>query len=315
MSTDRPLHSPSPGARAVTIIGAAGGFGRLFGRRLAGTAILSQVDVAQPAAGSPPLLHPDHHWPAIAAALAQSDIALFCTSEEVLSAILPRYIPALKPGALIVDICSVKRRIVAQVAEHIRATTLTHLSIHPMFGPHVGFKDQNVVCITPSAPSPAHPFKHTPAAAFLLTLLADQGARIHWMTAEHHDRGVIATQVFCHSALMSLGLAVQSTGLTPENLRALQTPNSRVLFALLAHLAANDPDLYFNIQSNSDPDTRRQLSTAAAKLAQSIDTSDRHGFTEMFTSISRWFGEDRAGFEAAAKGILSSLPTPARKQP
>lgn len=82
----------------------------------------------------------------------------------------------LAPGQLVIDICSCKKDIAAVISQ----TGATHLSVHPMNGPHTPWSQQKWVMV---GEPPAHPL-----ADWFLALLQEKNVLFHAVqSAEEHD--------------------------------------------------------------------------------------------------------------------------------
>lgn len=273
--------------RRIVIIGASGGFGALFTDLLAEEAQLTGVDSCVKPSQAGTVLHPDADRVRVDEALAGADMVLFCMSVEDLIGNIDRYLASVRQDTLIIDICSTKQALFAQLAEHEVYRRVRHLSIHPMFGPSAGFQGQNVVCVSLPVGEDA---------AWFRSLLRQWGALVHELGPKEHDLATTATQALCHAAIMSYGLAVAGLGISIETLAAVQTPNSRTLLALAARLSHANPDLYMSIQRAAQESSRDDLAEAASRVAQQVNEDDLVGFAENFSVLTSWYKDQLPAF-------------------
>jgi prephenate dehydrogenase len=277
----------------IVVVGACGAFGRCFSELLNEHSHVTRVDIKDDIAGDEShVLHPERDREDVASATGRADIILFCMSVTDLLGTVGPYLDWARDNALIMDICSTKVDLIAGLAKCKGYSRVDHLSIHPMFGPTTDFTDQNVVCAT----SPSNEF-----VPWFRSRLESWGANVHDLSAEDHDLAVTATQVLCHAAIMSYGLAIAGLGLSPESLAAVETPNSRVLLSLVSRISRGNPELFRSIQMSADPANRRRLADAAMQFADQLEGDDPAPFAAIFSTVSAWFGDKLDSYGELAK--------------
>ena len=135
----------------AVIVGSNGGFGVLLSQHLA----LESIRVAGIDINPAPSSHGSYSDYVCAdvtnldqnarALLRNSDCIILCLPEGVAIQAFLSLVDALAPRSLLLDILSVKMPIVRLMRESRKDVEL--ISIHPMFGPAVGFQSQNVVVV------------------------------------------------------------------------------------------------------------------------------------------------------------------------
>ena len=129
----------------------------------------------------------------LAKALDGADLIVLCTPIQRILSLLEEVGRCAAPGALITDVGSTKRRIVARAAAHLRPD-LHFVGGHPMAGSEKAgvtaadpFLFQNAIYIlVPGAAVPA------PLYEALVQLLKEVGAKVLELDAESHDEVVAA---------------------------------------------------------------------------------------------------------------------------
>ena len=277
--------------RAV-ILGAAGGFGRLFGvllrqegisllrADLAGTDDMPPEDATQPSAR-------------LVEELGRCDTLILCLPE---TAQMPAYLDLcerLPPGAIVIDTLSVKAG-VAALARRGRHD-LELLSLEPMFAPDVGLAGENVIAV---------PLRAGPRSAAFLALLAAAGARITEMDAEQHDRMAAATQAAAHAALLAYGITLTRLDCAPDG---PSTPIQRAVLRLIARIASRDPAVYWHIQQDNpfSRPARAALGDALADLDRLVEGNDEVGFRKIFEICGNMFGKSLQTYSEQAKQIVT----------
>ncbi|MGE4551839.1 MAG: prephenate dehydrogenase/arogenate dehydrogenase family protein [Desulfovibrionaceae bacterium] len=161
--------SRAPFASAA-VVGASGQMGGLFCRELAARGVAVH-----------PLSRP-YSDADLARALGRADLALVSVPVTALEAVLAQVVPHLAPGALLMDVCSVK---VQPMRQMLAAYAGPVIGTHPLFGPVIpeGFTPRTVVTPGPGAdPAP------------LLALLDAMGHHPFLTTPEEHDRAMAFVQ-------------------------------------------------------------------------------------------------------------------------
>ncbi|MGU3496480.1 prephenate/arogenate dehydrogenase family protein [Xanthobacteraceae bacterium A53D] len=178
-------------------------------------------------------------------AVAGADIIVACVPVGASGAVAAEIAPALKPGAIVSDVGSVKAAVVEQMAPHIPAHA--HLvPAHPVAGtefsgPDAGFATlfENRWCIvTPVEGSDAE------AVARLEGLWRGMGANVETMSPQHHDLVLAITSHVPHL------IAYNIVG-TAEHLE--HTLTSEVIkfsaggFRDFTRIAASDPTMWRDV--------------------------------------------------------------------
>ena len=153
------------------------------------------------------------------------------------------------------------------------------LSINPMFGPSLGFKNQSVACIDVNVAVIGNRFKDS---------IKKAGASVIEMSAEQHDRNTAITQAATHAAILSFGIALQKLNYLSAETKPIWTPPHRTLLALLARILNADPEVYRDIQSSNPyaEEVRGVLSDSLIELNNNVLSGKPEQFSEMFVSLN-----------------------------
>lgn len=229
----------------LSIIG-FGAFGQLMARDLAPHLDLSVLDPcpkaqAEAAGRGLPVIGID--------ALARADLVLLAVPLPALAACLTGIAPHLRPGQMVVDVCSVKSE-PAQMMRDLLPPGVMRLGTHPMFGPHsaaAGLTGHQIVL----CPDPGSPWRRI--AAFLRHVLR---LRVIVTTPEDHDRQVALSQGVTHL----LARALASLGPAPM----IRTRSFDLMMAGLAMVQHDAPEVFAAITRANPhmPALRRQLLAA-----------------------------------------------------
>lgn len=163
-------------------------------------------------------------------------------------------VPHLAPGALVIDVASVKLEPMRILRETLPAGTRL-LGTHPLFGPQSaaeGVRGQSVVLCPEGGTDPAC------VADFLTGKL---GLRVHISDADTHDRTMASVQALTHL----VSKVITDLDLPP----APYTTRSYDLLAEAARLVSQDSDALFRAIERHNPhaaELRRRFFEAAREL-------------------------------------------------
>jgi prephenate dehydrogenase len=248
----------------VVVLGAAGGFGRLFAAMLPGE--IARVDLAGGGLQAD-ATNPDQR---LLALIRPADCVVMCLPEAAGLEAIDRLLGELASGALLVDTLSVK----TPVAERIDRDDVEVLSLNPLFAPDLGFRGQNVAAV---------PLRSGPRSRTLVAALEDAGATVVTTTPADHDRRAAITQAATHAALLAYGLCLARAGHEPDP--AFATPPQRVVLALVARIVTHDPEVYRRIQVDNPHAVRAREALAAALEEVGSRAADPGGFDALFGSV------------------------------
>ena len=194
----------------------------------------------------------------ITQAVREADCVVLCTPVGLFEGLLVQMAPALKPGAIVTDVGSTKRSVVAS-AGRLMPETIQFVGSHPMAGSEkrgVEFSRADLfegsVCIT--TPLPGTPPE---AIEVIEGLWKAVGMRIIRMTPEQHDRRVALVSHLPHAVAAAL-VAIQD-----EHTLALAGKG----FADATRIAAGDGVLWRDIfLDNAD-----ELRAGIAGLRKQLD--------------------------------------------
>jgi prephenate dehydrogenase len=278
--------------RRCVVIGGVGAVGSLFvdllvgdgadvcivDRRPAGDAVGDTVrhavrylvaDIEQPDAG-------------LANEMSRATLVLLAVPEDVALKALGGIVEQLTPGALLVDLLSVKTRIVA--AERATAAYQPVVSLNPMFAPSLGVKGRAIATVV---------VHDGPPVQQLLDRLTAWGARPVLMTADHHDRLAAATQTLTHAAVLAAGVALAELEVDVDELAAVGPPPHQMLLALVARIVSGPSEAYWDVQAGN-PYARRAraaLQAGVQTLETVVDGGDAEPFHQITARLQKLLGD------------------------
>ncbi|MBW7967152.1 prephenate dehydrogenase dimerization domain-containing protein [Bradyrhizobium sp. BR 10261] len=266
------MEQSSVAARAV-IVGANGGFGRLFRGLLSNVcAELAAFDVVEaPGCSIGDAERPDSF---LSEALAAADLVILCLPDQVLRRAFSRICASIGPECLLVTIQSVMSdpAVVVQPQE-----LFEFVSINPLFAPDLGLAGRTIVLVNRRGGARGDLF-----AKFL----RGSGAQVCELESHEHDRLAAEIQALVHFSVLSVALALSKP--TRDVQVAIDTPPSLVVKMLAARILCGHADTYWSIQRENQfsKEVRQAFLEAATVIDEAIQADDRDRFLALLSKAS-----------------------------
>jgi chorismate mutase/prephenate dehydrogenase len=256
--------------RRVLVIGGCGNMGRWFVRYLGAQGFT--VEIADPAGDGPPNVTLHRDWRSIA---LDHEMIIVAAPMPATAQILEE-LAASPPRGVVFDVGSLKSPL-RKGLQALRAAGGNVCSVHPMFGPdtellsgrHVIFVDVGVSAATAAA-----------RALFEPTM-----ATLVEMDLESHDRLIAYVLGLSHALNIAFFTALAESGEAAPRLATLSSTTFDAQLGVAAKVAAENPDLYFEIQSLNDYGTESlaALLYAVERLRSVVRAGDLDGFRTLMT--------------------------------
>jgi cyclohexadieny/prephenate dehydrogenase len=187
----------------------------------------------------------DHYTTDMAEAVAGADLVIVCVPVGASGAVAAAIGPALKPGAVVSDVGSVKADVVRQMAPHL-PPGIAFVPAHPVAGtehsgPDAGFGTlfENRWCILTPVEG-ADPAAVERLRAFWQAL----GSKVECMTAEHHDMVLAITSHIPHLIAYNIvGTAADLETVTASEVIKFSAGG----FRDFTRIAASDPTMWRDV--------------------------------------------------------------------
>jgi len=179
--------------------------------------------------------------------------------------------PLIKPGNLLMDFTSLKT---AAVSAMLRASHSEVIGMHPLFGPELtSIAGQNVILC------PARGEQWLP---WLAGTLEQHGAVVTISTPERHDEMMSLVQALNHLNTITLGVALDKSGIKLSDLDPFSTPIFRTKRNLIERIFSGNPRLYAEIIAfNPDRDRILELySRSLTEIKELLEKSDTEGLAK-----------------------------------
>ena len=220
----------------------------------------------------------------VAEAVEGADLVVLCVPVGAMGAVAAEIAPALKPGATVSDVGSVKRAVIETVAPHL-PEGVYFVPAHPMAGtehsgPRSGFAElfDNRWCLIV-------PAEGTPRAAVdrLEALWQGMGAKTDEMDADHHDLVCAVTSHAPHLiAYTMVGVADDLGRVTDSEV----IKYSAAGFRDFTRIAASDPTMWRDVFLTNKDATLEVLGRFTEELfalQRAIRTGDGDFLHDYFT--------------------------------
>lgn len=256
--------------RRVLVIGGCGNMGRWFVRYLGAQGFT--VEVADPHGTAPEGIVVHRDWRTVTLDHELIVIAApMPATNEILAAMA-----ASPPNGVVFDVGSLKSPLRAGL-HALRAAGGNVTSVHPMFGPDTELlSGRHVIFVDCGVPS---------ATAVARALFEPTMATLVEMDLESHDRLIAYVLGLSHALNIAFFTALAESGEAAPKLATLSSTTFDAQLGVASKVAAENPDLYFEIQTLNDYGTESlaALLYAVERLRSVVRAGDLEGFRQLMT--------------------------------
>ncbi|HEU6448709.1 MAG TPA: prephenate dehydrogenase/arogenate dehydrogenase family protein [Verrucomicrobiae bacterium] len=216
------------------------------------------------------------------AAVSDADLVILCTPLAQMRSLVEQFPPALKRGAIVTDVGSVKADVVRELQSLIATAGAHFIGSHPMAGAEkTGVSAaradlfQNAVCVlTPTKKS------NTAAVKKLERFWKSLGARVLKLAPEQHDLFVSRTSHLPHVVAAALANQV----LHPANSKS-QSQLCASGFRDTTRIASGSPEMWRDIALSNRKNLSRSLDAFISELRKfqrTLKTADAKAISKFF---------------------------------
>jgi prephenate dehydrogenase len=221
------------------------------------------------------------------AVVSHADLVILCTPLAQMPAVTAQLLPALKPGAVVTDVGSVKASVVRDLEAMVTKAGAYFVAGHPMAGGEktgvlAGRADlfENAVCIvTPTKKS------HAPSVKLVEDFWKSLGSRILLMSPAEHDVLVSRTSHLPHVVAAALASQVLDPK-APKSQPALCAAG----FRDTTRVASGSPEMWRDIALANRKNLARAVSANIAdleKFKQALETADEKSIARFFETAKQ----------------------------
>jgi chorismate mutase / prephenate dehydrogenase len=186
--------------------------------------------------------------------------------------------------ALVFDIGSIKTPL-TDALEAAASTGLKVCSVHPMFGPDTRLLSGRHVLLMDVGCSQA--------VDEARALFADTMAEVLEVPLAEHDRLIALVLGLSHAINIAFFLALERSGISASQLAGISSTTFKRQLDIARDVAAENPDLYFEIQRFNAHGAlaRTALAKAVSAIEASIASNDKSAFRELMLAGRQYLSE------------------------
>lgn len=266
---DTVAESAEGSGRRALVIGGAGHMGLWFVRYLSAQGFA--IEIADPNDGPAGVVN-HRDWTTVK---LDHELVIVATPMPATNQILCALAASPPPG-VVFDVGSLKSPL-REGLEALRAAGAQVTSVHPMFGPDTELlSGRHVIFIDVGMPK---------ATAAARALFEPTMATLVEMDLESHDRLIAYVLGLSHALNIAFFTALAESGEAAPRLATLSSTTFDAQLNVAANVAAENPDLYFEIQTLNDYGTESlaALLYAVERLRSVVRANDLDGFRALMT--------------------------------
>lgn len=268
----------SGSGRRVLVIGGCGLMGRWFVRYLGAQGF--SVEIADPAGEAPAGIPLHRDWRTLT---LDHELIVVAAPMPATAQILDE-MAASPPKGVVFDVGSLKSPLRASL-QRLRAAGAQVTSVHPMFGPDTELlSGRHVIFVDVGAPA---------ATAAARALFEPTMATLVEMDLESHDRLIAYVLGLSHALNIAFFTALAESGEAAPKLATLSSTTFDAQLGVASKVAAENPDLYFEIQTLNDYGTESlaALLYAVERLRSVVRANDLEAFRQLMTRGKSYLAE------------------------
>jgi len=222
-----------------------------------------------------------------------ADVVLVATPIDATVDTVREVAPKLRRGVCVVEIASLKGKILKQLRPILTEKGATLLSLHPLFGPSLPSSENMKICVVGAG-----------GKSLELASRLFPDANLVPIREKDHDRAMGVILSLTHLLNMAYAATV-ADHIKPEDFRRLESPTSAVQLSLAEGVLTQSPTLYSYIQLENEFSLQfaNELIEHLTLLKSMIAKKDRKGFERLFSRLSGVYAEDS---ETALEGVYEA---------
>jgi chorismate mutase / prephenate dehydrogenase len=223
----------------------------------------------------------------------QHDIIVVATPIRIANAVLEE-LAGRRPRGIVFDIGSLKTPLRSGL-DQLRAAGCHVTSVHPMFGPDTELlSGRHVIFID---------LGDAAALAEARALFGSTMADLVVMGLDEHDRLIAFVLGLSHALNIAFFTALAESGEAAPRLARMSSTTFDAQLDVATRVAAENPHLYFEIQSLNDYglESLNALQTAVSRLCRSVREGDAAAFVAMMQQGNEYLRERQAARDEASR--------------
>jgi prephenate dehydrogenase len=222
-----------------------------------------------------------------------ADVVLVATPIDSTVDTVREVAPNLRRGAYVLEIASVKGRILRQLKPILAKSGATLLSLHPLFGPSLPSSAKMKICVIGTGGR---------SMGVATRLFPD--ANLIPIAEKEHDKAMGVILSLTHLLNIAYAATV-AAHIDPKRFRRLESPTSALQLSLAEGVLSQAPSLYSYIQLENEFSVRlaSELIELLTQLKSIIAKKDSSAFESLFSRLSEIYAEDS---KTALEGVYEA---------
>jgi chorismate mutase/prephenate dehydrogenase len=231
-------------------------------------------------------------FPSNVNAVRDTDLVLIASPIETTIQIVEDCLGAVRRGATLIEITSVKGKILPKLRRLIAGKGVGLLSVHPLFGPSLKVESRIKMLVVGGERG-----EEMRSAKRIFP-----GATLIPVGEREHDRVVALTLSLTHLVNMLYAKTV-SRYMSPTDFRRMATPTAAVQMALAEGVLSNDPRLYSYILVENKDSVKmiKVFSRELKRVSRMTKSGDRTSFEELYRTLRDRYLRDMSRTDALSK--------------
>lgn len=309
MTGEGPDHAPPVDSARVVVVGGSGAMGQWFAKYFTGrgaAVTLAARDRAKLDRVARALGVRGVEIEALEETVAGADVVVVSVPINATLAVATRCARAMRAGAELIEVASVKGSIPDRLADLHDETGVRPLSLHPMFGPGAASLAGHTVVVVPTSGTRELAL-HERAWR---DRLAEEGARVVVAPAGEHDRQVALTLDLAHLTSIAFGAALRRSGQALERVTEFTGTTFALHKALAMSVLSESPEAYAQIQLENPAfaAVARDLHAWLGEYLHCLETRDYESFARLFADARDYLADD-PGFGSAYETFYALVET------
>jgi prephenate dehydrogenase len=214
------------------------------------------------------------------------DVISICLPLFVFIEILPKFVPYVRDGTLLIDTFSVKSKYIDSVLKEINLhnKNIGILSLHPLFKPELGIKNNNII---------ASQFPSDFDCDEVYLAIEQLGG--HVIKTNDNDKLMSLIQIVPHSLILLYGLILKNAGIPFKQIKEVSTPPVQHLLYLLSRILSGTPKVYWEIQheNSNTAESHAALLEALQQFSEVISNKNEAGFTQLLQEVKEYMSQEQ----------------------
>ncbi len=295
--------------KSVTIIGGAGAFGQIYAEMFKENGYKVHIIDTNETAVNELLEKETKYRPGNEETVSKSDVVVFSVPIDITTDVMRQYAPLIKDGAWAMDTTSVKLEPMQALYDSLieNDKKFNILGTHPMYGPSLQMKGQNVAFIEHET---GYEDLSKVSLESIYTMFRNKGAKILKRTADEHDRETAIVQALVHIEYITFLKTLENLNVKIEDLDEISTPLFRSMSDSASRLASKDPKIYAGIQKHNPyaPKVLERVVKEYIGMLNCINENEEDALVNHIGSLNNYVGSLLAN-EASAR-LDKQLGTP-----